>query len=133
MRIQGNLSLGIPGAETPKHQLLTMLYHFGVSQVGISRLGIQGNLSLGIPGAETPKHQILTMLYHFGVSQVGISRHVNTRKLVLGYPGCRNTETPNSNHAIPFRGFASRDFVTCEYKETCPWVSRVPKHRNTKL
>jgi hypothetical protein len=95
---------------------------------------------------------------------------VNTRTLVIGYPGCRNTETPNSNHAISFRGFAigisghviTRDlplgipgaetcrntklkpryiisgfresgFHDCDYKDTCPWVSRVPKRRNTKL
>jgi hypothetical protein len=95
----------------------------GFRKSGFRDMRIQGNLPLGIPGAETSKHQTLTMLYHFRVSQVGISRHEKTRKLALGYPGCRNAKTPNSNHAIPFRGFASRDFTTCEDKETCPWVS----------
>jgi hypothetical protein len=132
------LASGFPGSrnsETPIH--IYMLSSFrgfsGFRKSGFRDMRIQGNLPLGIPGAETPKHQTLTMLYHFGVSQVGISRHAKTRKLALGYPGCRNAETPNSNHAIPFRGFASRDFATCEDKETCPWVSRVPKRRNTKL
>jgi hypothetical protein len=55
---------------------------------------------------------------------------VNTRELALGFPGCRNAETPKPIHAKPFRGFAYRDFMTGEYKGTCPWVSWVPKRRN---
>jgi hypothetical protein len=120
---------------------------------------VQGNLPLGIPGAEMPKHQTLTWLYHFGVSQVGISRHAKTRKLSLGFPWLPKLETPKLIHVRLFWGFtifptlqgnlpfilgakisnlyhfgdfASQDFTTCEDKETHPWVSRLPKLRNTK-
>jgi hypothetical protein len=52
--------------------------------------------------------------------------------LPLGIPGAETPKHQDSNHATLFRGFASWDFGTGEYKETYPWVSRLPKHRNTK-
>jgi hypothetical protein len=57
----------------------------------------------------------------------------STRRLSLGYPGYRNAETLKPIHAKPFRGFSYQDFKTSKYKETDPWDSQVPKHRNTKL
>jgi hypothetical protein len=169
-RVQGNLPLGIPGAETPKHHTLSTLYsfrgfasrdfgtastreltlrypgcrntetpnsnprytHFGVSQVGISDMRVQGNLPLGIPGAETPKHQTLSTLYHFGVSQVGISGLASTRNLPLGIPGAETPKHQTLTTLYHF-GVSQVGISDCEYKETYPWVSRVPKHRNTKL
>jgi hypothetical protein len=194
-----NLPLGFSGAETPKHQNLSTLNHFGISRLantrelalgfpgcrnaetpkpihakpfrvshsGISRLANKRELALGFPGCRNvetpkpihakpfqgftyrdfatgeykgtcpwvswvPKHQNLFTLNHFGVSHIGISRLANTRELALGFPRCRNDKTPKPIHTKPFRGFAYRDFVTGEYKGTCPWVSRVSKRRNTK-
>jgi hypothetical protein len=125
--------LGFPGAETPKHQNLFTLYHFGVSHIEISQLANTRKLTLGIPGCRNAKHQNLFMLYHFGVSHIRISQLANTRKLTLGIPGCRNAKTSKSIHSLSFRGFLYRDFATGEYKEIDPWDSRMPKCRNIKI
>jgi hypothetical protein len=47
---------GLPEAETPKHHNLSMLYHFGMSQVGISGVVRTKDLPPDIPGAEAPEH-----------------------------------------------------------------------------
>jgi hypothetical protein len=135
MRRQEVSHLGFPGAETPKHQTLSMLHYFGVSSIGISRVKISRLANtwgphLGTPGAEIPKYNNFSTLYLFGISQVGISGLASTRELALGYSGCRNTEISGFSYTLSFRDFACRDFGTCEYKGIRPWVFWVPKCRN---
>jgi hypothetical protein len=36
------------------------------------------------------------------------------KKLTVRYPGCRNTDTPNTIRAKPFRHFSFQDFALCE-------------------
>jgi hypothetical protein len=112
---------------------ISTLSYFGVPQSGFRDVRVQEVLHLGFPVAETPKHQNLSTLDYFGVPHIGISRLASTRKLTLGFPGCRNTETPKPIHARLFRGSTYRDFASGEYKETYPWVSRLPKLRNTNI
>jgi hypothetical protein len=48
--------LGLPEAETLKHHNLSMLYHFRMLQVGISRVVRTRDFPPNILGAETPEH-----------------------------------------------------------------------------
>jgi hypothetical protein len=119
------LALGFPGcrnAETPKPIHITPFRGFAYQDF------VTGKYKETYPWvSQVPKHQNLFTLNHFGISQLA-----NTRELALGFSGSRNSETPKPIHITPFRGFAYQDFMTGEYKGTCPWVSRVPKRRNTK-
>jgi hypothetical protein len=135
----GGLAPGFPGSrnsEIPnsKHApLFRGFLHrdFRDFGVGFSRLANTWGPHLGTPGAEIPKYNNFSTLYLFGISQVGISGLASTRELALGYSGCRNTEISGFSYTLSFRDFACRDFGTCEYKGTRPWVFRIPKLRNT--
>jgi hypothetical protein len=128
------LALRYPGCrntETP--YLIRAIIISGFHKSGFRDWRLQENLPLGILGVETPKHQTLDMLFHFegfASQDFGLA---STRDLPLDIPGVETLKHHISSTLLSFRGFASRDFASGEYKETDPWVSRLPKHRNTKL
>jgi hypothetical protein len=114
---------------------------FGVSQVGISQCAMTRGLHLSFSGAETSKLMYIRYA-RFGVSQVGILRCAMTRGHASEFPESRNFETRYIYILYiyiyiyiyiiymlsSFRGFASRDFGTGEYKRLS---LRYPEYRNT--
>jgi hypothetical protein len=147
LRVQGNSPLGFPDTKTPKYQLLNLLIYFGVSAIGISQVGVSGiastrELALGFPGYrnfEIPSLKPAHLISRFIPSVFRKSGFQDLRVQGNSPLGFSDTETPKHqllNLLILFRGFfhrdfASRGFGTCEYKGTRPWVSRIPKLRNT--
>jgi hypothetical protein len=145
--------LGFPGAETPKHQTLTCFTISGFRDPShldfetpnssftrgfLHRGGFRekletpnsntfrGPVSLGAnagtPGAEIPKYDNFSTLYLSGYRKSGF-RDLRVQGISpLDIP---DAETPKYRDlaTLLFRDFACRDFGTCEYKGTRPWVS----------
>jgi hypothetical protein len=111
MRVQGNLPLGIPGAEMPKHQTLTRLYHFGVSQVGISRRAKTRKLALGFPGCQNSETPKLIHVRLFRVSWVKSSELLPLVFPVTELPKSPFGDFPETSTACIFRDFGVCDFA----------------------
>jgi hypothetical protein len=126
--------LGTPGAEIPKYNHFSTLYSFGVSQVGISGLASTRETYPWV--FRVPKHRNAepshAMPIRDSASRGFVYRNFGYKRSKIHtprLPECRKADTPAHHTLDQFRGFASRGFGTCEYKEILPWVFRVPKHR----
>jgi hypothetical protein len=86
---------------------------------------------LGFLGAETPNHISPKLTSRFRKSRFHDVRQEEVSH--MGFPGSKTMKFIYIYIYIYiytlrfFRGFGSQEFTTCEYKETCPWVSRVSK------
>jgi hypothetical protein len=126
MRRQKVSHLGFPGAETPKPKLIS-----GFRKSDFATGEYKGTDPWV---SRVPKHrniQTLDTLCHFGVSQVGISGLASTRDLPLDIPGAETPKHQISSTLLSFRGLASRDFGTGEYKRLALRYPgcQTPKHQ----
>ena len=101
MRRQEVSYLDLPGVETPKYKLLNLCIYFGISPIGISRVGNSGlactrDLLLDLSGVEIPRHQDLSTLLLFqGFTSRGFvtGEYKGTDPWVSRVPKHRNIQT----------------------------------------